>query len=1343
MATDVQGYHIGGINKDIPIERINSAEDYLDALDILRVSDGENGVLRFENMRGTQLEFDLPTIVPQAKKYFIKYLTRDVVGEKTAVFKLQTPYGDFSIDYTFSTSGVLDCSILSSLLNSLNQLVINGVDNNFIDNPEIICPTDSFNLETVNDLGDYVLSTVSTDYFQINVIQEYIPNSPEYVGKLVPIGYCKVNDVGYVFSCIALNEIDGYGEIGVVQYNPITDSYSYTTLLGSVKFKFSLTYPIRSSIVPNGDIEGGVFVDDHNIDRWFEFNNKNGYVTNGALVLNGGFYDYDTLGTELILEKGIPTFIISYVSQADTGGNLLAGSYYYLGRLVTSTNAKTGWSSVTNPIPVTKFSLIGSSMDFAGTGGSTETDLQTSKAINIQISNVSTDFTFLELARVSFIGGAFVVKQIASIPISNSVINYTDTGFDNQATALTLSEINVLATDTILHSRDCTYLRNRFIRANFTIRSYDDYKDLISITVFDTYVNLLNGQGDGAYSNNTNDFPTPEESEYQSAFNVNNYMGYHSGDRIYLGIRVYFNDGSISKVIPQLEATFDQVTDLTDNFIPGNIGIIRTVAGSCNVNINPLLLPDITAYELMRSRDIISEVLFTGMCIVSVDNTTAINQINRVVRIPELGIGGTLNKKIVYFYCPDLLLGESYTFLNGDKLRVYTVPERVYEQVTFTIGANDFGFVEYNGYNHNVSYIDYDINNSTTLNTFEQKIFNTLTVKNTWPVTGGEFNCENCYLLGLDTDVEPAPYTGLVDTYNYYCEIIRPTSQTFSVPESIEYKSLGNIKLVNNNLNYTNEFYGGNIFTQKFYLKNVVGYTVLFGTDELYQTGFSFYSRNRYNTNYKHYILPLINNGQMFPVVYNDNGAIDNTYSGRVGTWLFRKGSSDQKHYNLDYSPTLPIQVAVANGINNSNLSNRYQTGIAWGQASITAGNNSLARVFLPLDRKYEDSNNGAITSLWVIGGELFTMQVFSFRKQYFLSNSEQVNTNESTVFVGTGSILEQRSTEVTKFGCEMTFAPFLGVSGNGDDILYWINAKSKKVVYFSPQNGSRVISDIGNFDRFIQNNLRYLFGDNPWLNNGVCGVFENDIKDAIFTVRAIPTGADWQSDKNYKVGDIVRSAGISPLNYELGTFHYYVAITVGTNHYPLSNPNYWSPFTVEQSNFYTMDYSDVLPVNRLVTFRTAKPYFYMRFNNNILCAESNMTSDTASSIYRMRKDNYSQFFESQNANAFVEFVINKPLEVTKTPLGLMLDTVDIPLVTEISNSRQTTNIQIAEFLDRREDQFVSSVFNDTTGGADKFTNENKLQSLYFKIKFSFANTYNAINTFALTYFLKSRKFNK
>jgi len=225
---------------------------------------------------------------------------------------------------------------------------------------------------------------------------------------------------------------------------------------------------------------------------------------------------------------------INLLSISDSGGSLTTGVFYFAARYIDYEGNQTNFLSVSNSIYLNDNSL---SDQFLNDGAPPNTP--TNKSINLEISNIDSYYSYLELAVVKKEGGVFVpVKILPKIII-------TKTG--NQANNITYKHTG--SESYIEGSLDEILVDNASYETAETIEQLDNNLYLGNLTSaedlgYQKYANNIKLQ---AVTLEKENFLTSSESSYRDPEFSFKFKGYQRDEVYAFYISFILNDGSESK----------------------------------------------------------------------------------------------------------------------------------------------------------------------------------------------------------------------------------------------------------------------------------------------------------------------------------------------------------------------------------------------------------------------------------------------------------------------------------------------------------------------------------------------------------------------------------------------------------------------------------------------------------------------------------------------------------------------------------------------------------------------------------------------------------------------------
>jgi hypothetical protein len=539
-------------------------------------------------------------------------------------------------------------------------------------------------------------------------------------------------------------------EIGVVQFNPATDSYSYTRLLRSKQLNFNVDYQIQAQVEKRTQDVNIYWTDGLNKPRVLSVPYP--YVQDGVLTPNGGTIDIAKVDKETTLFVDTPSASIQYISMIEGGGSLLCGNKRYTGRFLTDDFVGTDYLYPTGPLNVFK-APTNTPSEIKGDQPGTLTN----KSINLRINNIpSGEFAYFELVALEYEGETFVAKTVQRYRLGSETsidVSHTNNGQDNFP--LSLPELlaltaKVTRVQSLKINSNRLFLANvdELVDKNLTLWAQKITHSLELKTITSVAKSNRFGKND---CNKT--YPAYQFGEYQDPQNVLSNVGYMMNDTYRFGIQVQWKetgkwstaywlddirfDTSASNVtLPNRRSANNITTTNFTDLSSSAVNIVYPRFGNIDLNFivdNQPLHKLIKAYRIVRA-DRIPEVLATGILIGGVqdDNNVGAGHLipyhKDVVRTPtftfstypfnfcrrdhginfrtsayqnDIFLGTTSASNYGYFHSPDLYFNQvDYEYSPGDKLNVLSVPIPTDELTLqgFSTGDYESVYQEYTGY---------------------------------------------------------------------------------------------------------------------------------------------------------------------------------------------------------------------------------------------------------------------------------------------------------------------------------------------------------------------------------------------------------------------------------------------------------------------------------------------------------------------------------------------------------------------------------------------------------------------------------------------------------------------
>lgn len=365
--------------------------------------------------------------------------------------------------------------------------------------------------------------------FAINI--RYADTTLTFDTPPTPIGFISFPDVLVVFSTNDNTESGGYGEIGIINYQPYGEGVApvaivgqnnpgYVPLYHSSDLKFTILQQIEGFAFQENDLIKRVYwTDDLNEPRVIDIGNPiyTTYIASGSLVTgeqymvlegvinhNGDQYGpTDASGTILgnvftaananytsatgttptpKVIRYMPYQLLSFTPSRSLGnisftgygsGSLYCGAKMYFYRLLnTSEGIQTSWSYGSFPVPVR---LGGANAYFTQLGAGTPTTLINSdKSVLLRIDNIDQNFERIQIAVAEFDQLLDVPRVIAIVideEITASTMDFEHSSTGNLGT-LTLGDLTLFPA-VILTCKTMTTNKNYILIGN--IRERDEF----------------------------------------------------------------------------------------------------------------------------------------------------------------------------------------------------------------------------------------------------------------------------------------------------------------------------------------------------------------------------------------------------------------------------------------------------------------------------------------------------------------------------------------------------------------------------------------------------------------------------------------------------------------------------------------------------------------------------------------------------------------------------------------------------------------------------------------------------------------------------------------------------
>lgn len=375
--------------------------------------------------------------------------------------------------------------------------------------------------------------------------------------------------------------------------------------------------------------------------------------------------------------------------------------------------------------------------------------------------------------------------------------------------------------------------------------------------------------------------------------------------------------------------------------------------------------------------------------------------------------------------------------------------------------------------------------------------------------------------------VSPLTNTGANTDYGFIRVIYyRPLDNPYGDPATTVYTEVCNPYKVNNQrivIPAGDFITQGDCFVQKTYLKfRYPGWydRATANINDGYGSGFGHYTQNRNNLQLRckpneswasSAVIQQLGQETWITSGYSTNASLPNM----LYYPLFR---DSQLFYNAGYT--------LRNGVNtfrsfDGNLD--YQTdwgnAIAWSNIEVEGSNTDNLRTFPPLNLKFLDFTQGAITGAFNLNNNLFTIQPREVQRQFFNTTAMMTTLEGTEVILGSGAVLSNRGTTANKFGSSHKWSLIIGLSNKGHDVLYGID-DFNRIAWRLGYDGTVAMDELFGMKSFFANLLQWTKGKyTPAHDQGIRGVSNQRYKELIWTFRGRKEVEEWtDSDTTIQV---------------------------------------------------------------------------------------------------------------------------------------------------------------------------------------------------------------------------------
>jgi hypothetical protein len=413
---------------------------------------------------------------------------------------------------------------------------------------------------------------------------------------------------------------------------------------------------------------------------------------------------------------------------------------------------------------------------------------------------------------------------------------------------------------------------------------------------------------------------------------------------------------------------------------------------------------------------------------------------------------------------------------------------------------------------------------------------------------------------------------------------------------------------------------------------------------------------------------------------------------------FFIQENPPQRFYNRSYDYN-DKSILEQGYVKNDTFTGESPTRVVWSAKKATGTNRDAYRLgFGPIEFAELDLTYGPIVHHEVINNSFYTLQPFSFQRQYF-RDASLIGADQGTdVVIGSGSILGAPGQELTSIGSEYKWSYIKGQTETGKESFYWYNNRLKKIMRFG-MDGVRSISDRGVIS-LLQNNTNWLFNRKyPLTGSGVHGVWNDKYSEAIFTFKAInPNINAWATSTSYPIGTYVFISPVStylhssnlPFVYKSKVLH-----TSGASTKPETGASWqtnWTKVTPgtdpEAHTALTLVYDELK--NGFVATHSYWPDIYLRYQN-IFWSPNPRVPNTLFLHESAAQQNYYGAIYIPSITA----VMNYDPNLSKNFEAVQFNTSFVPSDVEFTTEYHQSYLDNTDF-DLREGYYYSPIKNDT-----------------------------------------------
>jgi hypothetical protein len=1169
-----------------------------------------------------------------------------------------------------------------------------------------------------------------------------------------------------------------YTEIGYVTYDDNSNVHTYTRLLRTKDLGLSPNYRV-SGVGEKRSTGVSIYITNSDAAPRAIYL-KSPYTQDSALIQNGGDYSLNTIELETRLFQTSSTSNINLVEVKENSGILTCGIKRYTGYFLTEGRTPSEYLLPSGPIAIYNKPDV-NHVDIHGD----DYNITSDKSVKLQIDNIPIGiYKYFVLVVIENQGDSFAVNKVReySLDESQNFLDIEHTGFGDVPETVLLEDVVKLYSK-YTKVQNLKLFSNRLVMSNLTEevdRDLSTWATTITHALRERKLTSVGLMGNTFSAGR----PAYKYAEYQDPNNIYNFTGYMMNDTYRFGVQVKWKkSGKWSTVYWVDDIRFDTLAfnilndpsynrrtanTLNTNLTEGATGAATDADFTLftksyyvefnNINLaytfadGSILKNEIEALRFVRAERI-PEVLLTGMFHPGFATTSPkIVPDNFIYTASQLSIYHSTHvsddgDRVLYMFSPDIYYGQyQYQYSASDTLKLMGSVNigSTNQGVDFTEGhcigtGTDSAYADFTGFFDNqtsskAAYEDWTISASAELSSNDYVALSTFQVSKHYLVTKSLRDVTHAFLLPSTSFKQVGTTSNIHGNDNrlYYGQVFRNLGANLKYPvdkRQTLYYGTGQFLKVDEfsaDVVGTISVFGGDVYNQKTHIKFQIADTKL----SVATQSFGFYSQNITNTqlcNVEEHTLSDSGPGYKFPQ-YTEVGQVGSaSRTHPVGSWgnglLYWVETWDsvyrQSSYNAGYNATVD-RVGNIGFDQQSTYDGKKPSTMIWSQIKVIGEAIDAYRLFMPLDFLDLDITNGEIAHHEVVNNAVYTWQQNSFQRQYFAETTLLNPQQGASIVLGTGTFAGPPGAELSSIGCDNKWAIIKGITPSGKDVVYWYNEKLRKIVRFG-QDGVKVISD-QTISSSLTRDMKYLVDqNNPLLNLGVHGGWNNRYSEAIFTFKGInPNIQKWVTSTSYVVGNYVLP--VSTYTHASGMSFVYRCIlnhTSGASTQPETGASwttYWAKVTPgTDSNTHTLFtwVWDELK-NGFITKMSVYPSLFMSNRIGIY----SVSPLERNKLYLHDVGNYGSFYGT-TFDGNIEMVMNFEPNIAKNFEAVQILSDVAPNRTDFYTKNHTSFNTSSEF-DLRENLYFGFIRNDSTGTGVATNDTSRLWGTYLKTKFTF-----------------------